>query len=149
MRHLRNAHPNLDIILAPTVWNLLAPADVLNDLETDLFDTNEQFKTSNSGYESDPAEDTASTATECNTPNDTLMQEPKTDVTKHNWHPVAAEQKDYPGASEANQVVKKYNEERRALCENPWAPIDCTQGFKPAFWVIESKVSMRKINNYF
>jgi len=77
------------------------------------------------------------------------MQELETEVTEYNWHPVAAEQKAYPGTREANRVVKEYNEKCRVLYENPWALFDCIQGFKLASWFIESKVSKTQIHNYF
>jgi len=45
--------------------------------------------------------------------------------------------------------VKEYKEECRGLCENPWAQFASAQGFKLAYWFIESKVSKTGINDYF
>jgi len=77
------------------------------------------------------------------------MREPETEVLVDNTYPVAAEQEDYPGAGEVIGEVKEYKEECRDLCENPWAPFASAQGFKLASWFIESKVSKRRINDYF
>ena len=145
--HLRSAHANLDIVLASTIWNPLAPADVLNDQGTDVSDANEQFEHSNSDYESDPARDTL--GSERDAPRDTFMREPETEVLEDNPYPVAAEQEDYPGSGEAIGEVKEYNAECRDLCENQWALFACAHGFKLACWFIESKVSKTRINDYF
>jgi len=143
--HWRSAHANLDIVLASTIRN--PHADVLTDRRTDLSDANEPIEHSDSDYESDPAGDTG--GSECDAPDDTLRREPETEVLKDNTYPVAAEQDDYPGAGEAIGEVKEYKEECRDLCENPWAPLASTQGFKLASWFMESQVSKTRISDYF
>ena len=144
-RHLRSAHANLDIVIASTLRN--PPVDVLNDWGTDLSVANEPIAHSDSDYESDPAGDPA--GSERDAPDDTLTQEPDTEVLEDNTYPVAAEQEDYPGAGGAIGEVEGYKEERCNLCEKPWAPFACAQGFKLASWFIESKVSKTRINDYF
>ena len=96
-------HANLDIVLASTIRD--PPADVLTDRGSDLSDTNEPIKHSDSDYESDPAGDTA--GSECDVPNDMLRREPETEVLEDNTYPVAAEQEDYPAAREAIREVKE------------------------------------------
>ena len=92
--HLRSAHANLDIVLTSTIRN--PPADVLADPGTNLSDSIEPIEHSDSDYQSDPAGDTA--GSEHNAPHDSLRREPETEVLADNTDPVAAEQKDYPGA---------------------------------------------------
>jgi len=104
MIHLRIAYANLERVLASTILNPLAAADILNDWRTDLSDANEPIKLTNSNYQSDPARDTVSS--ECDSPVDTARQEPKTQDFKDNGYPVAAEQEDYPGAGKANREVE-------------------------------------------
>ena len=141
--HLRSAHANLDIVLSSSIRN--PPAGVLTDRGTDLSHANEPIVHSDSDYESHPAGDTA--GSERDAPDDTLRWELETEVLEHNTYPVAAEQEDYPGAGEALGEVKEYKDECRDLCENPWAPLASAQGFKLAFWFIESKVSKTRIND--
>jgi len=62
---------------------------------------------------------------------------------------VDAEPEDYLGPGEAIDMVKENQEECRNLCEKPWAPFACAQGFKIASWFIESKVSKMWINHCF
>jgi len=143
--HLRSTHANLDILLASTIRN--PPADVLTDRATDLSDTNEPIKHSDSDYESDPAGDPA--RSERDAPDDTLRRQPETEVLEDNTYPVAAEEEDYLTAGEAIGEVKEYKEECRDLYENTWAPFASAQGFKLASWFIESKVAKRRINDYF
>jgi len=142
---LRSAHANLDIVLASTIQN--PPADVLTDRATVLSDAKEPIEHSVSDYESDPSGDTA--GSERDEPDDTLRWEHETNVLENNTYPVAAEQEDYPGAGEAIGEVKEYKKECRDLCENPWALFASAQGFKLASWFLESKVSKRRINDYF
>ena len=142
--HLPSAHANLDIVLASTIQN--APADVLTGKGTYLSDANEPIEHANSANNVNPARDIA--GSERDTPNDTLRREPKTAERKDNIYPVGAEQENYPDAGEAIGEVKECKEECRNLCENPWAPFACAQGFEIASWIIESKVSKRGINDY-
>jgi len=141
---LPSAHANLDIVLASTIQN--APADVLTGKGTYLSDANEPIEHANSANNVNPARDIA--GSERDTPNDTLRREPKTAERKDNIYPVGAEQENYPDAGEAIGEVKECKEECRNLCENPWAPFACAQGFEIASWIIESKVSKRGINDY-
>ena len=66
-----------------------------------------------------------------------------------NRYPVATQPEDHSGAGEAIGDVKYYMEESRDWCKNPWAPFASAQGFKPASWFIESKLSKTWINDYF
>jgi len=143
--HLRSAHANLDIVLASSIRN--PPADVLTDRGSDLSDANEPIEHFDSDYKAHPAGDTA--GSERDAPDNTLRREPETKVLEDNTYPVAAEQEDYTGAREAIGEIKQYKEECRDLSENPWAPLASAPGFKLASWVIESKVSKTRINDYF
>jgi len=143
--HLRSAHANLAIVLASTIHN--PHVEVLTDRGAELSDINKPIEYSDSDYESDPAGYTA--GSERDPPDDTLRREPETEVLEDNTSPVAAEQEDYAGAGEAIREVNEYKEECRDLCENPWAPLASAQGFKLASRFIESKVSRRRINDYF
>jgi len=107
---LRSAHTNLDIVLASTIRN--PPADVLAHRGTNLSDAIEPFEHSDSDYKSDPAGDTA--GSEHNAPDDSLRREPETEVLADNTDPVAAEQKDYPGAGNPFGVVLK------SISKNAW-----------------------------
>jgi len=91
--HLRSAHANLDILLASTIRNPFAPADVLNHWRTYVSDPNEHFEHSNSECQSDPGGDTPGTNSDA--PDDTLTRKPETEVLMDNTNPVAEEQEDY------------------------------------------------------
>jgi len=58
-------------------------------------------------------------------------------------------QEHYPRAGEAIGEVDGFEQEHSNLCEDPWAPFSCAQGFKLACWFIQSKVPKSRINKYF
>ena len=141
---MRNAHANVDIVLASTIRN--PPPDVLTDLGTDLSDANKPIELSDSDYESHRAGDTA--GSERDAPDDTRRREPEAEVHEYDTYPVAEEQDDFPRAWEVIGEDKEYKEECRDLCENPCTPLASAQGFNLASWFIESKVSKTRINDY-
>jgi len=126
--HSRSEHANLDIVIASTIRN--APADVLTDQGTYLCDASEPIEHADSADEANPARDIA--GSERDAPDDTLRREPETAELKDNIYPLGGEQENYPDAGEAIGVVKECKEQCRNLCENPWAPFACAQGFKIA-----------------
>jgi len=79
---LRSAHSDINIILAFTLQNQLAPADIVNDSRTDLSDVNQYCEHSHSDNQSDPARDRPST--ERDPPDDVVRWEPETEVLEDN-----------------------------------------------------------------
>jgi len=146
-RDLRSAYANRNIILASTIWHPLAPAAVLNDQGTGLFEANEQFEHPDSDKGSDPVGDTPTS--ELDAPTDIRTGAPAADVLDDNRYPVTPEEEDYLVVREAIKDFKEHNEECPHLGENPWAALACAQGFKLASWFIERIVSRTGIKDYF
>jgi len=80
--HLRSAHAHFNIVLASTIRNQLAPADVVNNRGTVLSDAKKLFENSDSDYQSDPAGDKQ--GSERDARDEMLTWEPETEVFKDN-----------------------------------------------------------------
>jgi len=102
---LRKADSNINIILASTLQNQLAPADRVNDSRTDLSDANQSCEHSHSDNQSDPPRDRPST--ERDPPDDLVRWEPEREVLEDNTYPVAAEEEDYPGGGKELERLKR------------------------------------------
>jgi Plavaka transposase len=142
--HLRTAHANLDIVLASTIRH--PSTDNTDHTPAKDQDTNDRYAPPDSDYESEtatepfePAGDTLSGKPNCDTSTETVNV--TSDAVTHPTH--------YVGAGQAVGDVKGYDEDISHLCENPWNPFTCGQGFKLASWFIESKVPKSRINEYF
>jgi len=140
-KHLQTAHPHLDLVLASTV-EYPSSGDIINDVETRILHHPEASELQDSNYESDPDppghELDAFTAHQ----SDTEILDESTSL-------LPGRQEHYPHAGEAIGNVDGFEQENSNLCEDPWAPLSCAQGFKLAPWFIQSKVPKSRIKEYF
>jgi len=140
-KYLRTAHANLDIVLGSTV-GYPSSGYIINDVETSISHHPEASELQDFDYESDPDptghELDAFTAHE----SDTEIPDDSTSL-------LPGRQEHYPPAGEAIGDVNGFEQENSNLCEDPWAPFSCAQGFKLASWFIQSQVPKSRINEYF
>ena len=117
--------------------------------ETSLSEPNKLIKQPESDYKSDPARDQA--GNQCDSPYNTFMLKSDMEALdlENSTSLVATELENYPDTREPIGDVRSSLEECSNLCKKPWAPFSCTQAFNLASWVIESKVSKTRINEYF
>jgi len=139
-KHLRTAHANLDIVLASTV-GYPSYGDIINDVETSILHHSEASELQDSDYESDPDP----TGHELDAFTD---HESDTKIADDSTSSLPGRQEHYPRAGEAIADVDGFEQENSNLCEDPWAPFSCAQGFKLASWFIQSKVPKLRINEY-
>jgi len=140
-KHLRTAHANLDIVLASTV-GYPSSGDIINDVETSILHHPEASELQDSDYESDP--DPTGHELDAFT-----AHESDTEIPDDSTSSLPGRQEHYPRAGEAIGDVDGFEQENSNLCEDPWAPFSCAQGFKLASWFIQSKVPKSRINEYF
>jgi len=138
--HLRTAHANLDIVLGSTV-GYPSSGDIINDVETSILHHPEASELQDSDYESDPAP----TGHELGP---FTAHESDTEIPDDSTSSLPGRQGHYPRAGEVIGEVDGFEQENRNLCEDPWAPFSCAQGFKLASWFIQSKVTKSRINEY-
>jgi len=55
----------------------------------------------------------------------------------------------FPGGGEAIGDMNGFEQEIINLCDAPWAPFPCGNGFGLASWLLKSKVPKSRINEYF
>ena len=135
-KHLRTAHPCLDIVLGFTVqYNNIQTGELLNA---------DVRHRQDSEYESDPGPAELEPDAFC--PDIAYESDAAVfDTTlacarKHNH---------FKGAGEVIGDVARFEDEHSNLCADPWAPFNSTQRFKLASWFIDGKVSNSRINNCF
>ena len=137
-KHLRTTHANLNIVLASTIRY---PSSASHVLSTEADEVRER---PDSDYESDPEP----TGRE----HDVLscdVYESDTEVLNNTASLSGGQQTHFPSAGEAVGDVNGFQQEISNLCDNPWAPFPNGQGFRLASWLLESKVSKSRINEYF
>jgi len=140
-KHLRTAHANLDIVLASTV-GYPSSGDTINDVETSILHHPEASELQDSDYESDPDP----TGHELNA---FTAYQSDTEIPDDSTSSLPSRQEHHPRAGEAIGDVDRSEQENSNLCEDPWAPFSCAQGFKLPSWFIQSKVPKSQINEYF
>jgi len=140
-KHLRTAHANLDIVLVSTV-GYLSSGDIINDVETSMLHHPEASKLPDSDHEPDP--DPTGHERDAFT-----VHQSDTEIRDNSTSSLSGTQQDYPRAGEASRDVDGFEQENSNLCQDPWAPFSCAQGFKQASWFIQSKVPKSRINEYF
>jgi len=141
-KHLRNAHANLDIILASTIQVASSPTKNVNK-GSDIL-RHEGHLRLDSDYESDPHP----TGRE-NGAFDDISHESDTEILNEPACPLPSEPTLYDGAGESIGDVIGFEQEQSNLCQRPWSPFSSAHGFKLASWFIEGKVSKSRINEYF
>jgi len=140
-KDLATAHTNVDSVLASTV-GYLSSGDIINDVETSTLHHLETSEFYDSDYESDPdpsghERDVLTThKSDTKTPDHSLSALPGT-------------QEHYPRDGEAIRDIGGFEEETSNICEHPWAPFSCAQGFKLPSLLIQSKVPKSSIKEYF
>jgi len=140
-KHLRTAHANLDIALVATV-GYPSSGDIINDVETCILHHPEASELQDSDSESGP--DPTGHELDTSTP-----LESDTVIPAHSTSSLLGRQEHYPRDGETIGDVDGFQQENSNLCEDPWAPSSCAQGFKLASWFIQSKVPKSRINEYF
>jgi len=129
---MRTAHANLDIVLASTV-GYPSSGDIINDVETSILHHPEGSELQDSNYESDPDP----TRHELDA---LIAHESDTEVPDDSTSSLPGRQEHYLRVGEAIGDVDEFEQENSNLCEDPWAPFSCVQGFKLASWFIQGKV---------
>jgi hypothetical protein len=111
-------------------------------VETSILHHPEASELQDSDYESDP--DPTGHELDAFT-----AHESDTEIPDDSTSSLPGRQEHYPRAGEAIGDVDGFQQENSNLCEDPWAPFSCAQGFKLASWFIQSKVPKSRINEYF
>jgi len=140
-KHLRTAQANLENVLASTV-GYPSSGDIINDVETSILHHPEASEFQDSDYESDP--DPTGQELDAFT-----AHESDTEIPDDSTSSLPGRQEHYPRSGEPIGDVDGFEQENSNLCEDPWAPFSCAQGFKLASWFIQSKVPNSRINEYF
>jgi len=140
-KHLGTAHANLDIVLASTV-GYRSSGDILNDVETSILHHPEANEHQDTDYESSPGP----TGHELDAFTTHVSD---TEILDDSTPSLLGRQEHYPRALEPIGEVDGFEQENSNLCEDPWAPFSCAQGFKLASWFMQSKVPKSRINEYF
>ena len=139
-KHLRTTHTNVNIILASTTIQYPSSASHVLDTQTDVVG-----ERPDSYYESDPEP----TGREHDVLSGDVVYESDTEVLNNTASFSGGQQTHFPGAREAIGDVNGFEQEISNLCDNPWAPIPSRQGFRPASWLVNSKLPNSRINEYF
>ena len=126
-KHLRTAHPNLDIILASTVRYTSSAIAYNNDTEIDLLHQ-EGHERRDSDYKSDPD----SARRKHHAFNDNIANASDTEIPNGTLGSLAGKETHYEGSREAVGDVNEFEQECDDLSEDPWAPFTSAHGFKLA-----------------
>jgi len=140
-KHRRTAHPNLDIVLVPTV-GYPSSIDIINDVETSILHHAEVSDLQDSLYISDPD----STRHEVNT---FPAHESDPEIPDDSTSSLPSRQEHYPCLCEAIGDVDGIEQENCNLREDQGAQFSCVYGIRLASWFIQSKVPITRINEYF
>jgi len=132
-RHLRNAHRNLDIVLASTIK--YASSLTTNDNKGSNILPNEGHLCLDSDYESDsdPTEHAYGAFND-------ISHKSDTEILNETASPFPSQPMLYEAAGESIQEVKGFEQEQSNLCQHPWSPFSTAHGFKLASRFIEGKV---------
>jgi len=141
-KHLRNAHANLDIVLASTIKYASSPTTKDNKGSNIL--PHKGHLRLDSDYESDP-DPTRHAYGEL----DDISHESDTEIPNETASPLLSKPMLYEGAGESIGDVKGFEQEESNLCQHPWSPFSSGQGFKLGSWFIAGKVPKTRINEYF
>jgi len=141
-KHLRNAHSNLDIILASTIKYASSPTT--NDNKGSNILPHEGHLRQDSDYESDP--DPTGHAYGAF---DEISHKSDSEILNTTASPLRSKPMLYEGAGESIGDINGFEQEQRNLCQHTWSPFSSAQGFKLASWFIEGKVLKSRINEYF
>jgi len=135
-KHLRTAHASLDILHASTLqYNNIQIAELLNA---------DARKRLDSDNESDPG--TARLGPDAFCPDIAYESDAEVfDTTSAS----AGKQNHFEGAGKVIGDVAGFEDVHSNLCTDPWARFNSAEGFKPASWFIDGKVSKTRINDYF
>jgi len=139
---MRNAHANLDIVLASTIKYAFSPTTNYNKGSNIL--PNEGHLRLESDYESDPDPTGHAYGTF-----DDISHKSDTEILNETASPLPSKPMLYEGAGESIGDVKSFGQEQSNLCQHPWSPFSSAHSFKLASWFIEGKVPKSRINKYF
>jgi len=141
-KHLRNAHANLDIVLASTIKYTSSPTTNHNKGSNIL--PHEGHLRLDSDHESDP-DPTGHVYGAF----DDISHKSDTEILNETASPLPNKPMLYEGAAESIRDVQGFEQEQRNLSEHPWSPFSSAHGFKLAALFIEGKVPKSRINEYF
>jgi len=141
-KHLRNAHANLDIVLASTIKDASSPTS--NDNKGSNILPHKGHLRLDSDYESDPDPTRHPYGAF-----DDISHECDSEILNATASPLPSKPMLYEGAGESIGDVKGFEQEQRNLCQHPWSPFSSAHGFKLASWFIEGKVPKSRINESF
>jgi len=141
-KHLRNAHANLDIVLASTIKYVFSPTSSDNKGSNIL--PPEGHLRLHSDYKSDP--DPTGHAYGAF---DDISHESDTEILNETVSPLPSKPRLDEWAGESLGDVKCFEQEQTNLCQHPWSPFSSAHGFKLTSWFIEGKVPKSRIKEYF
>jgi len=141
-KHLRNAHTNLDIVLASIIKYVSSLTT--NDNKGSNILPHEGHLHLDSAYESDPVPTGYAYGAF-----DDISHEPDTEILNETASPLPSKPMLYEVAGESIGDVNGFEQEQSNLCQHPWSPFSSAHGFKLASWFIEGKVPKSGINEYF
>jgi len=141
-KHLRNAHANLDIVLASTIKYASSPTT--NDNKGSNILPHKGHLRLASDYESDP-DPTGHAYGAFNT----ISHVSDTEILNETACPLPSKPMLYKGAGASIGDVKGFEQEQSNLCQHPCSPFSSAHGFKLASWFIDGKVPKSRINEYF
>jgi len=127
-KHLRNAHGNLDIVLASTVQSCSTAINSENESDIKRHDGHQG---PDSDYEFDPAP----TGQEYDTFNN-IGHESDTDILNEPSSVLPSKPTIYEGPSSSIGEVKCFEQEDSNLCQDTWSPFTSMYGFKLVSWFI-------------
>jgi len=136
-KHLRTAHPGLDIVLGSTVQYINIVPGVLHNPDTSTCQ--------DCDYESDPGPAGLESDKFCRH----ISYESDTEVLDDATSASAGKHIRYKGAGEVIGDIHGFEAKHSNLCEDPWASFNSAQGVKLVSWFIDGKVSKSSINKYF
>jgi len=141
-KHLRNAHANLDIVLASTIK--YASSRTTNDNKGSNILPPEGHLCLNSDYESDQHPTGHGYGAF-----DDMSHESDTEILNETASPLTSIPMLYEGAGESIGDVKGFKQAQSNLCQPQWSPFSSAHGFKLASWFMEGKAPKSRINEYF
>ena len=142
--HLRTAHANLDIILAPTLRYTPSVITYNIDTEGDLL-CQEGHERPDSDYQSDPE----SSRRDHDGFIHDIANETHTEMHSGTPGSLAGKHTHYEPSGEVVGDVNRFEQECDILSKDQWAPFMTAHGFKLASWFIQNKVSKSPIHEYF
>jgi len=140
-KHLRNAHANLDILLASTIKYASTPTT--NDNKGSNILPHEGPLRLDSDYESDP-----DSTRHAYGAFDNISHESDTEILNETASPLSSKPMLNQGAGESIGDVKGFEQEQSNLCQHVWSPFSSAHRFKHASWFIEGKVPKSRMNEY-